>query len=121
MAKSISNLFKRRIVQSCGYSLQGLLATFREEEAFRVESILALLLIPLGLYLGETGVEKVLLAGSVILVLIIEVLNSAIETVVDRFGSEQHQLSGRAKDQGSAAVFLSLSLVLLVWGVLLLL
>jgi len=81
-----------------------------------VESFLALLLVPLGLYLGETGVEKVLLAGSVVLVLIIEVLNSAIETVVDRFGGEQHQLSGRAKDQGSAAVFLSLSLVLLVWG-----
>ena len=81
-----------------------------------MESFLALLLVPLGLYLGETGVEKVLLAGSVVLVLIIEVLNSAIETVVDRFGGEQHQLSGRAKDQGSAAVFLSLSLVLLVWG-----
>lgn len=121
MAKSTSNLFKRRIVQSCAYSLQGLRATFREEEAFRVESFLALLLVPLGLYLGETGVEKVLLAGSVVLVLIIEVLNSAIETVVDRFGGEQHQLSGRAKDQGSAAVFLSLALVLLVWAVLLLL
>lgn len=121
MGKSTSNLFKRRIVQSCGYSLKGLLATFREEEAFRVESGFALVMVPLGLYLGETGVEKVLLAGSVILVLIVEILNSAIETVVDRFGSEQHQLSGRAKDQGSAAVFLSLGMVLLVWGVLLLL
>ena len=112
-------LSKRRIIKSGGYSLQGLWATLQGEEAFRVESVLALLLIPLGLYLGETGAEKVLLAGSVFLVLIVEVLNSAIESVVDRLGSEQHELSGRAKDQGSAAVLLSLMLVLLVWGVLL--
>ncbi len=119
MAKHISKLLKRRIIKSGGYSLQGLWATLQGEEAFRVESVLALLLIPLGLYLGETGAEKVLLAGSVFLVLIVEVLNSAIESVVDRLGSEQHELSGRAKDQGSAAVLLSLMLVLLVWGVLL--
>ena len=118
MAKHINNLFKRRIVNSFGYSLQGLRATFNEEEAFRVEAILALLLIPLGLYLGETGVEKLLLSGSVILVLIVEILNSAIESVVDRFGAEQHELSGRAKDQGSAAVLLSLLFVLLVWSVI---
>jgi diacylglycerol kinase (ATP) len=119
MAKCTSNIFHRRIVRSCGYSLQGLRATFREEEAFRVEVILALLLIPLGLFLGGTGVEKALLAGSVVLVLIVEILNSAIENVVDRLGSEQHKLSGRAKDQGSAAVFLSLLFVLLVWGLIL--
>lgn len=119
MAKNTSNIFHRRIVRSCGYSLQGLRATFREEEAFRVEVILALLLIPLGWYLGDTAVEKVLLSGSILLVLIVEIVNSAIESVVDRFGSEQHELSGRAKDQGSAAVFLSLLLVLLVWGMLL--
>jgi len=83
-----------------------------------VELVLAVVLIPLGLLLGETGVEKLLLAGSVVLVLIVEILNSAIESVVDRFGEEQHKLSGRAKDQGSAAVLLSLLLVLLVWGVL---
>ena len=75
MAKHTSNLFKRRIVNSFGYSLQGLQATFREEEAFRVEVVLALFLIPLGLFLGETGVEKVLLAGSVCLVLIVEIVN----------------------------------------------
>ena len=120
MEKNTSNIFHRRIVRSCGYSLQGLRATFREEEAFRVEVILALLLIPLGLFLGESGVEKVLLAGSVLLVLVVEIVNSAIESVVDRLGSEQHELSGRAKDQGSAAVFLSMFLLLLVWGVLLL-
>ena len=79
----------------------------------------ALVLLPLGLYLGATPVEKVLLAGSILLVLIVEILNSAIESVVDRFGSEQHELSGRAKDQGSAAVLLSLLLVLLVWVVVL--
>ena len=119
MAKHISNIFKRRIVKSGRYSLQGLRATFREEEAFRVEVLLALVLLPLGLYFGETAVEKVLLAGSIVLVLIVEVLNSAIESVVDRLGSQQNELSGRAKDQGSAAVFLSLLLVLLVWGVVL--
>lgn len=84
-----------------------------------MEILLALFLIPLGLYLGEGGVEKALLTGSVLLVLIVEVLNSAIENVVDRFGGEQHELSGQAKDQGSAAVFLSLLLVPLVWGLVL--
>lgn len=119
MARHISNLFKRRIVKSFSYSLQGLRATFREEEAFRVELVVALFLIPLGLYLGETGVEKLLLAGSVWLVLIVEIINSAIESVVDRGGVEPHELAGRAKDQGSAAVLLSLLLVVMVWGTLL--
>ncbi len=119
MEKHTSNIFQRRIVKSCIFSLQGLRATFQKEEAFRVELLSAIVLLPLGLYLGETSVEKVLLAGSVLLVLIVEILNSAIESVVDRFGSEQHELSGRAKDQGSAAVFLSLLLVLLVWIVVL--
>lgn len=120
MAKHTSNIFYRRIVRSCGYSLQGLRATFKEEEAFRVEVPLALLLIPLGIFLGESGGEKALLAGSVLLVLIVEVGNSAIESVVDRIGSEHHELSGRAKDQGSAAVLLALLLMLLVWGTVLL-
>ena len=84
-----------------------------------MELLSAVVLLPLGLYLGDTSVEKVLLAASVLLVLIVEILNSAIESVVDRFGIEQHELSGRAKDQGSAAVFLSLMLVLLVWIVVL--
>ncbi len=119
MEKHISNIFQRRIVKSYKYSLQGLRATFQKEEAFRVEVLLAFVLFPLGLYLGATSVEKVLLVGSVVLVLIVEVMNSAIESVVDRFGSEQNELSGRAKDQGSAAVLLSLLLVLLVWAVVL--
>ncbi len=119
MAKHISNLFKRRIVTSCGYSLHGIRATFREEEAFRVEVILAVLLIPLGFYFGETAAEKMLLTGSVIVVMIVELLNSAIESVVDRFGDEHHELSGRAKDQASAAVLFALLLVLLAWGLVL--
>jgi len=113
------NLFQRRIVQSARYSLQGLLLTWKEEEAFRVEVLLALFLVPLGLYLGEDRVEKVLLLGSIVVVLIVELLNSAVESVVNRVGSEQHELSGRAKDQGSAAVLLALLLVLVVWGLVL--
>jgi len=120
MDKHTSNLFQRRIVNSLAFSLQRLWATFREEEAFRVEVILAVFLIPLGIFLGGTGVAKVLLVGSVLLVLIVEIINSAIESVVDRFGPEQHELSGRAKDQGAAAVLLSLLQVVLVWGLLLL-
>lgn len=106
-------------MQNTSYSLKGLLATFRYEEAFRIETLAAIFLLPLGLYLGNTSTEKVLLAGSVLVVLIVEILNSAIENVVDRFGTERHSLAGRAKDQGSAAVLLSLLLLLLVWGLLL--
>jgi diacylglycerol kinase (ATP) len=115
-----SKLLKRRVVNTLLYSLKGLRATFKEEEAFRIEVLLALLMIPLALYLGETGLERILLAASVWLVLIVEIINSAIETVVDRIGSEHHVFSGRAKDQGSAAVLLSLLLVAFVWGVVLL-
>lgn len=107
------NLFQRRIVKTAGYSLQGLLSTWREEEAFRVEVLLALVFVPLGLHLGETRVEKILLLGSIFLVLIVELVNSAVESVVNRVGTEQHDLSGRAKDQGSAAVLLSCPLCLL--------
>ncbi len=109
------NLLQRRVFKSAAYSMQGLLATWKAEEAFRVEVILALFLVPLGLYLGETRVDKLLLVGCLFLVLIVELLNSAVESVVDRVGAEQHELSGRAKDQGSAAVFLALALVLCVW------
>jgi len=119
MEKRNSSLLQRRILNSCKYSLQGLRATFREEESFRIEVVLALFLIPTGLYLGDIAVEKILLSGSIVLVLIVEILNSAIESVVDRFGAVQNELSGRAKDQGSAAVFLSLLFVVLVWGVIL--
>lgn len=109
-----------RIVRAFGYSLQGFAACYRHEAAFRQEALIALLLVPLGLWLGETGAEKALLAGSWLLVMIVELINSAIEATVDRFGPERHELAGRAKDIGSASVFLAISLQLLVWAVILL-
>lgn len=110
----------RRILRAFGYSLAGFRAGFRHEAAFRQEVLIALAVVPLGLWLGESGVERALLAGSWLLVIIVELLNSAVEATVDRFGPEHHQLSGRAKDIGSAAVFLAISLALLVWVLILL-
>jgi len=104
-----------RIINAFGWSMAGLQATLKHEKAFQQELILCLVLAPVGLWLGETGVEKALLLGSLMLVLIVEILNSAIEAVVDRFGGEHHTLSGRAKDMGSAAVFLALANVGIVW------
>jgi len=104
-----------RIIKAAGYSWQGFKAAYQHEEAFRQELLLALVLFPLGLWLGEGGVEKALLVGSVLLLLLVEILNSAIEAVVDRFGTELHELSGRAKDMGSSAVFLALTLVATTW------
>ena len=104
-----------RIARAFGFSLQGLRACFRHEPAFRQEVYIGLLVVPLGLWLGADGVEKGLLAGSWLLVLVVELLNSAVEAVVDRFGSERHELSGRAKDLGSAAVLLAIGLAFLVW------
>lgn len=104
-----------RILRAAGYSWAGLRAAFRHEAAFRQELALCCLLIPLGVWLGETGIERALLLGSLLLVLIVELINSAIEAVVDRFGGEQHELSGRAKDIGSAAVFIALLNVVIVW------
>ncbi|MDH5353911.1 MAG: diacylglycerol kinase [Gammaproteobacteria bacterium] len=104
-----------RIVKASQYSWQGIRAAYAHEEAFRQEAWLCIVLIPCGLYLGETGVEKALLVASVLLIPIVEILNSAIEAVVDRFGSELHELSGRAKDMGSAAVALSIALMVIVW------
>ncbi|MHB8989593.1 MAG: diacylglycerol kinase [Desulfobulbia bacterium] len=104
-----------RIINAFGWSMAGLKATMKHEKAFQQELGLCLILAPLGLWLGETGVAKALLVGSLFLVLIVEILNSAIEAVVDRFGTEHHTLSGRAKDMGSAAVFLALANVALIW------
>lgn len=107
-----------RIINAYGYSMKGLRAAFINESAFRQEVLLALLLTPLAIWLGTNAVEYILLIGSVLLVLVVELLNSAIEAVVDRIGSEHHELSGRAKDIGSAAVFVSLCIVALVWGLI---
>ncbi len=110
-----------RVIKSMGYSWQGLRATFKYEAAFRQEVALLLILVPLALWLGDSGVEYVLLIGSCLLVLIVELLNSAIEAVVDRFGGEIHELSGRAKDMASAAVSIALLNVVLVWFLVLVL
>ena len=108
-----------RIAAAARYSARGLMACWRNEAAFRQEILACLVLIPLGLWLGEGGLERALLAGSLLLVLVVEVINSAIEAVVDRVGPERHELSGRAKDLGSAAVLLALLNVCLVWGLVL--
>ncbi|MBC8211162.1 MAG: diacylglycerol kinase [Gammaproteobacteria bacterium] len=104
-----------RIIKATGYSWQGFKSAYHHEEAFRQELMLAVVLFPLGIWLGEDGVEKALLVGSVLLLLLVEILNSAIEAVVDRFGTDLHELSGRAKDMGSSAVFLALTLVATTW------
>jgi len=110
----------QRIINAFGYSIKGFKACYEHEAAFRQELLGLIVLFPLALYLGESGVERALLAGSLLLVLLMELLNSAIEAVVDRFGGEQHELSGRAKDIGSAAVFLAIVLVVLTWSMILL-
>ena len=109
-----------RIVNAAGYSWAGLTAAFRHEDAFRQESVLALLLIPLALYLGETGIERALMIGAVLGVLIVELLNSALEAAVDRISLERHLLIKRAKDMGSAAVMIALVNVVAVWALVLL-
>ncbi len=107
------------VLKALQYSLQGLRAAFRYEEAFRLELLACLIMLPAGIWLGRSALEYALLFGSLLLVLIVELVNSAIEAVVDRIGVEHHQLSGRAKDIGSAAVLLSLFYVAVVWGALL--
>lgn len=110
----------RRVWNALHYSLDGLKAAYRHEDAFRQEIWLAVLLIPLALWLGESGVGKAMMVASVLLVLMVELLNSAIEATVDRISLENHRLAKRAKDIGSAAVLLSLCNVVLVWGLVLL-
>jgi diacylglycerol kinase (ATP) len=105
-----------RLVRALGYSMKGLRAAAVHEAAFRQELALAAVLVPVGVWLGRSGVEYALLFGSLLLVLVVELLNSAIEAAVDRVGEERHELSGRAKDLGSAAVLLSLVAGLAVWG-----
>lgn len=109
----------RRICKALFYSLAGLQAALRYEQAFRQEALLAAMLIPLALLLPATGSGKALMVGSVLLVLIVELLNSAVEAVVDRVSLEHHALSKRAKDLGSAAVLLALVNVLVVWALVL--
>ncbi len=104
-----------RLIKAMGFTWLGLKAAYKHEEAFRQEVFLLLVSTPVALWLGEDGVDIALLIGSVLLLLIVELLNSAIEAVVDRFGGEIHELSGRAKDMGSAAVFVAMLNVAVVW------
>jgi diacylglycerol kinase (ATP) len=105
----------QRLRNAAGYSWKGLRSTFKHEQAFRQELAVLVIVVPLGLWLGNTGVEKGLLIGSWLVVMVVELLNSAIEAVVDRVGTEHHKLAGRAKDMGSAAVFMALILAALIW------
>lgn len=106
----------KRISNAFFYSLAGLKAAWQNEAAIRQESMLLIVLVPCALWLGGDAVSRALLLGSLLLVIIVELINSAIEAVVDRIGSEQHTLSGRAKDIGSAAVLIALLNVAIIWG-----
>ena len=108
-----------RLQNALGYSLAGLRAAYQHEDAFRQETLLAAILIPLAVWLPSNNLGKALMIGSVLLVLIVELLNSAIEATVDRISLDNHDLAKRAKDIGSAAVFVSILNVLVVWGVVL--
>jgi diacylglycerol kinase (ATP) len=105
----------RRLWNATGYSIAGLKAAWRNEAAFRQELVVVFILLPTALWLGETFTQRALLIFSLLVVLMVELLNSAIETVVDRIGPEPNELSGRAKDMGSAAVMISLFAAGVVW------
>jgi diacylglycerol kinase (ATP) len=113
-----NNTGLRRLVNATFFSVAGLKAAWHNEAAFRQECALVAVLTPAAFWVGETPVERSLLIGSCWLVLIVELLNSAVEAVVDRVGTDHHRLSGRAKDLGSAAVFVSLALTAVVWGLM---
>lgn len=108
-----------RIIKAAGYSWKGVRAAWLNEAAFRQESVAVILAIIIACWLDVDAITRVLLIGSVVLVMIVEILNSAIEAVVDRIGTDFHELSGRAKDMGSAAVLISILLALATWGILL--
>jgi diacylglycerol kinase (ATP) len=104
-----------RLLRAFGYSFQGFRHTWREEAAFRQEVALGLIVVPAGLYFGRSGIERAMLVSPMLLILVVEILNSAVEAVVDRSGTERHHLAGMAKDMGSAAVMLSFVLLGTVW------
>lgn len=109
----------RRLHSATRISLQGFRLAWEGEAAFRVEVVLALIMLPVALLLDINSLERIALVGSVLLVLAVELLNSAVEAAIDRIGSERHPLSARAKDLGSAAVFVTLVLVVFVWATIL--
>ena len=105
----------RRLIRAAGYSLAGFRAAWKIEQAFRQEIYALIIVIPAGLWLGPTFFQSAFLIGIYLIVPLTELINSAIEAIVDRVGPEHHELSGRAKDMGSAAVFLSICIALIVW------
>lgn len=106
----------KRVIKATGYSMQGLKAAFKHEAAFRQELVLALVLAPIACILDVSQTERMLMILSLFIVLIAELMNSAVEAVVDRIGPEMHELAGRAKDIGSATVFVALVLVVYIWA-----
>lgn len=116
---SSGNTGLKRIIKAGQYSWQGIRAAYQYEEAFRQEIWVLFIAVPLALWLGADGVEKALMIGSVLLLLMVELLNSAVEAVVDRVGVERHELAGRAKDMGSAAVTIAIINAIVVWLVML--
>ena len=109
----------KRLINAFGYSIDGTFAALKHEDAFRQEVILSAILIPLALYLGQTGIEQALMIASIILVIIVELLNSSVEATVDRISVKRHKLAKRAKDIGSAAVFFSLINATVIWFLIL--
>jgi len=109
----------RRLFLAFGNSFKGFAGAYREEAAFRQELALAVVVIPAGIWLGQTGAERALLIAPMLLILIVELLNSAVETAIDRIGPEHHELSGLAKDIGSAAVLTAFLLLVAVWALIL--
>ena len=122
MADEIGNLPRgpARVLKAAVWSWQGLCAAWMHESSFRLEVCLFVVLAPLALWLGQGPVEQILMIGSMLLVIAMELANSAIEAVIERYGPEYHVLAGRAKDMGSAAVFVLMMNVLLCWGLILL-
>ena len=109
----------RRLVNAFGYSIAGTLAAFKHEDAFRQEIVLAVVLTPVALYFGETAIDQALMIGSLLFIIVVELLNSSIEATVDRISVKHHKLAKRAKDIGSAAVFFSLINAAVIWFLLL--
>lgn len=120
MPNTVSRAHPAELAKALRYSLKGLREAFRVEASFRLEAVLFLLLAPLGAYLGRNGLERALLIGSLVLVLVAELLNGAVEAIVDKTTPEFHELAGRSKDMGSAAVFLCMLNAALIWALLLL-
>ena len=117
MANQVTGL--TRIYKAAGYSIKGITAAWKHEAAFRQEAIVVVPAILLAFYLDVSSIERILMVGALILVLVVELLNSAIESAIDRIGPEMHPLSGRAKDMGSAAVSITIGFALFTWGVIL--